>query len=168
MNSHGLPAATESGENIFGCLVNGEPWIAEIGPGVFDPSIHKIVANYDEVGVGVSDISYFSMSASYVNMTDSIYDIFSLTLLPIYEAGRIDFSTLSAKDIKFFRGQPGMTTDLKVYELDTLYNNSFTLTKLDFENNICSGEFNIRLIGEQNIGVTDITEGRFDVKYQPE
>ena len=168
MNPHGLPSATESGENTFGCLINGEPWIAEIGLGVFDPSIHKIVSYYDEVGVGVSDIYYFSMSAKYVNIEDSIFDIFSFNFLPVYEAGTFDFSTLSVKDITLSRGQPGMTTNLKIYELDTLYNNYFNLTKLDFENNICSGKFNVRLIDNQNLDTLDITQGRFDVKYQPE
>ena len=61
-----------------------------------------------------------------------------------------------------------MTTNLRTYELDTLNNNHFNITKLDLENNICSGKFNLRLISNQNIDTLDITEGRFDVKYNPQ
>ncbi|MFT4663498.1 MAG: hypothetical protein ACI8YQ_002166 [Polaribacter sp.] len=30
-NSYGLPNATEQGANTFGCLIDGEPWVAEVG-----------------------------------------------------------------------------------------------------------------------------------------
>ena len=55
----GLPPATQTGANTFGCLVDGKPWIAEIDPKVLDPLIRKTSSRYDEVGIGAADNFYF-------------------------------------------------------------------------------------------------------------
>ena len=41
-NNFGLPPATQQGANTFGCLIDGKPWVAEIGLGVLDPLIKKL------------------------------------------------------------------------------------------------------------------------------
>jgi len=51
-NPWGLPSATKTGENTFGCLLNGKPWVANIALGIFDPSARPLDIYYDETGTG--------------------------------------------------------------------------------------------------------------------
>ena len=41
----GLPDATQSGQNIFGCIANGNPWVAGSD---YLTIIPKVSASYDE------------------------------------------------------------------------------------------------------------------------
>jgi hypothetical protein len=168
-----LPPATQHGANTLGFLIDGKPWVAEIDSRVIVTSFFDIDCKFDEPGEGTSDISYFSISChrllytesstSFV-YTDSIRDIFSIRLTPIYSAGEVVFDDLSRKDITFVTGG----TNSQYYEIDTLYNNYINFTTLDTIRNICSGIFDVRLIREFNMDTINITEGRFDVKYQPD
>ena len=167
-NNFGLPPATQQGANTFGCLIDGKPWVAEIGLGVLDPLIKKIRSNYDEVGFGVADFSYFSLSASLVSLPDSIYDIFSFNIEPVYGVGTIDFQNVQRKDIQCVFSQPGISTHTSIYVLDTLYPLDVNIRRLDTDANICAGTFEFRLIDKTNKDTLDVTNGRFDVIYQPD
>ncbi|MDO8368026.1 MAG: hypothetical protein Q7T20_14585, partial [Saprospiraceae bacterium] len=63
-----MPCATQVGANTFGCYINGKPWVAEIGHGIYDPLIKKTKSRYDEVGIGAADIYYFYLSATYASL----------------------------------------------------------------------------------------------------
>ena len=167
-NNFGLPPATQQGANTFGCLIDGKPWVAEIGLGVFDPLIRKTEATYDEVGVGVADISYFYLSATFVSLPDSVYNAFRFNIRPIYATGIIDFSNVERKDIKCIFSQPGIATHTSIYLLDTLYPINMNISKLDTKANICAGTFEFRLINKAKKDTLNVTNGRFDVIYQPD
>jgi len=164
-NLYELPDATQTGENTFGCLVNGEPWVAEIDSGVLDPTIYKIRATYDEIGAGVADNFYFSLSSRFISLPDSVYDIFSFYLKPIHKETEINCYDLERKDISLTYSQPGTATDIRTYILDTLHVSYLNITTLDTVINVCSGEFEFRLINNNTDTIT-ISEGRFDVIYQ--
>ena len=53
---------------------------------------------------------------------------------------------------------------------NTLHNNYFNITELDTLSNICAAKFNLQLISNtgSNSDTLIITEGRFDVIYQPD
>ncbi|MFT5984460.1 MAG: hypothetical protein ACI9RM_002925 [Ulvibacter sp.] len=170
-NPYGLPNATKVGANTFGCLINGEPWVAE------DNRLlgKDINATYDEIGVGVSDNSYFTISSKYFPESSfpppdsAISDIFSIRVTPIYSEGEVDFSSLTRKEAVYKSGFLNIPGTLNIYELDTLYSDNYiNVSNLDLENNIISGEFTFRLIRPNNsLDVILITDGRFDVVYQP-
>jgi hypothetical protein len=170
-NPYGLPNATETGANTFGCLINGNAWIAEAnGLGLQD-----ISATYDEVGVGVADQYYFNVSATYFPSAtfpppdSAISDIFSMNIKPIFSEGGLDFPQLLRKDATYYTELMNINNTLKVYKLDTLYSNYLHVTNLDTIKNICSAKFNLRLIRTSNLLDTIlVTDGRFDVIYQPD
>lgn len=67
-NPYGLPNATQSGEHTFGCLINGEPWVAEVS--VIAPGLHELTMSYDETNTGVFYNNNWSIGARLAN--DSI------------------------------------------------------------------------------------------------
>ncbi|MFT6320561.1 MAG: hypothetical protein ACJAT4_001487 [Granulosicoccus sp.] len=165
IDPHGLPAATESGENTFGCLVDGEPWIAEIGLGVFAPSLHKLVMGYDETETGVFYNNIWSLTATYVT-ADSTNDFFFLG------ASRFTEPSCLNQSVNHLRATFWSSYDRPFveYKFDSLLPYQVSITKLDEASNICSGKFDFYAIStDTNKSDTlHITEGRFDVKYNPE
>lgn len=166
MNPHGLPAATESGENTFGCLINGEPWIAEIGLGVFTPSLHKLVMGYDETETGVFYNNIWSLTARHVTV-DSTYESFAFNAWKFTESSCLNQSANNLS-VSFYSDYDRRLYG--VYDFDSLLPYQISITKLDEASNICSGKFDFYAIStDTNKSDTlHITEGRFDVKYQPE
>ncbi len=167
-NPWGLPDATQTGANTFGCLINGEPWVAENNR----LSGWDTEATYDEVEVGVADRYYFNVSAKYFPSStfpppdSAISDRFSIRIRPVYSEGEVDFPQLSRKDAEYVTSLIGIPGSSKTYRLDTLYNNYFEVTNLDTSKNTCSAKFSFRLV--RNADILNITEGRFDVIYQPD
>jgi hypothetical protein len=161
----GLPEPTQSGENTFGCLINGKPWVAEIGPGVFDPTIRKLESRYDEPGFGITDSYNFRMIANYVSLKDSLSEGFSISFTPVYEAGEINFSNLVSKVFNLYTTKLGIPGTLKAFYLDEEYSGTFIIDKLDTNENICAGHFDLRLINPSKTDTINLTHGRFDVKY---
>ncbi len=164
----GLPEPTQSGENTFGCLINGKPWVAEIDPGVFDPSARKLESRYDEPGFGITDYYNFRLSAKYISLKDSLTETFSISFTPIYEAGEVNFLNLLLKDFNLYTTKLGVPGTLRVFYLDEEYPGTFIIDKLDTNENICAGRFDLRLINNVKTDTINLTHGRFDVKYQPE
>lgn len=174
-NPYGLPAATQTGAGTFGCLINGVPWVAENNR----LSGWDTQATYDEIGVGVADNFYFNVSADYFPETSfpppdsAISDFFLIQITPIYNEGDVDFTLLSDKSISYKTGLINIPNTTRIYNLDTLYkNNTIHISNLDTVSNVISGKFNLQLIRNTNLNVfidtLSITEGRFDVKYQPD
>jgi hypothetical protein len=164
----GLPEPTQSGENTFGCLINGKPWVAEIDPMAFTPTLRKLDSAYDEPGVGITDSYTFSLIANYVSLKDSLSEGFTLLFTPVYEAGEINFSNLLLKNFNFYSLYSGTPKKDLVYYLDKDYPGTFIIDKLDTNENICSGRFDLQLINNAKTDTINLTHGRFDVKYQPE
>ena len=164
----GLPEPTQSGENTFGCLINGKPWVAEIDPMAFTPTLRKLDSAYDEPGFGITDFYNFFVIASYFSKKDSLSESFSISFTPIYEAGEIDFSNLVSKTFTFRSLYSGTPMLSKIYYLDKEYPGIFIIDKLDTNENICSGRFDLQLINNAKTDTINLTHGRFDVKYQPE
>ncbi|MFT5984459.1 MAG: hypothetical protein ACI9RM_002924 [Ulvibacter sp.] len=160
-NPWGLPNATQSGAGTFGCLINGEPWAAEIGPGVISASLRPFDMTYDETDTGIFYNNDFTMVVKK-KFKDSISDGFVISarfseeeILLNHEDHDLDFYLL------FGDGQ-GINA---FYELDTLSPYTFEITKLDTANNICAGVFDFYAISDDDEEVLHFEEGRFDKKY---
>jgi len=153
----GLPCATQTGENTFGCYINGEPWVAKVEPDVWAPTAHAIAATYDET-------SYLSYNNNFVSISGSYYgDDFSyvsLAFYPLTSTGSVIIDSLGL--YRFEYRAPDV-----LYKIDTMSNYNIEIIKLDTINKILSGKFKFGAKSSAGEAI-EITDGRFDVKYNPE
>jgi hypothetical protein len=157
-----LPKATQTGANTFGCLVNGEPWVAEIGLGIFTPSLRKIDMNYDETDTGLFNNNNWGMSSKQV-FKDSIHEGF------LFTANNFDESTLLSKaDHKLRISYRPDNQLFGVYYLDSLQTCRVEITNLDTMKNTCSGIFDFYALSPDKSDTLHITDGRFDASYLAE
>lgn len=157
-----LPPATQTGENTFGCLINGEPFV----PGIYvwDPLSHKLLSSYDESNYGLQDNNRFYVQAVY--RADSCFTSISFGLMPITSIG-----TYLSNQLDYYGVHSYIFTNESKgdYSLDTSTPHYITLVKLDTIKNIASGifEMDLRNINDTS-DVLQIRKGRFDVRYFPE
>jgi hypothetical protein len=159
-NPYGLPNATETGANTFGCLINGEAWVAEKGPDVISPTVYEFRMDYDEPNFGVNYNNIWNSTASYV--VDSINEAM------VFNGS--NFTTITDLDINSNNLGISFFSNVKpylIYRLDENQYYSLKITKLDTVENICSGLFECFLLSQNELDTLHITEGRFDKKYDP-
>jgi hypothetical protein len=151
-----LPCATQSGENTFGCYINGVPWVAKRELGIFDPTAHPLEVSYDETGYGGSNNNRLKLKGRYYGDEFSYIVIF---VEPVRGIGDIDRLNTYLSIVEY-RGPHGS------YELGQYAPFNIHVAKLDTVNNIIAGRFSFTLIGAND--TLEITDGRFDVRYSPE
>jgi hypothetical protein len=151
-----LPCATQTGENTFGCYIDGEPWVAKVEPYVLDPSAHKIEASYDETDYGTFNDNYFRLLGAYRGDTSSSLIIH---FKPLLQTGRAFINTLNFYGIEF-------RTSQNLFKIDPDSPYEIHFTKLDTVKNIASGTFYFSCISDSD--TLSVTDGRFDVRYSPE
>ncbi|MDO8365486.1 MAG: hypothetical protein Q7T20_01730 [Saprospiraceae bacterium] len=156
-----LPPATQVGANTFGCYIDGKPWVAWIDPEIFDPSLRKIEASYDEPGIGMYDEYGLSINAQKVTVKDTIYEFIIFGLKPIFEEGVVDIFSLEHIGSSIHFDNP-----VRAYEIDVSLPQMFEITNLDTEQNIFSGLFELTIVSKDKSDTLRITDGRFDIKYQ--
>ncbi|MBL7827481.1 MAG: hypothetical protein JNJ57_12665 [Saprospiraceae bacterium] len=155
-----LPPATQEGANTFGCYINGEPWVAEIAPYVLDPSVRKIDAGYDEAGIGFEDVFRLDISSRIVN--DTTYEWIKFFFMPVYEEGELLIGNLTGINVNIY----ALWREGKSYDIDLSLPCNFYISKLDTTNNICAGVFSFSAVSVTTPDTIQITDGRFDVRYQ--
>jgi hypothetical protein len=159
----GLPCATQTGEDTFGCYINGEPWVAEIGPNIWDPTVHAIAAQYDESAYFMDHNNFLYLKGA--RYTDNTNGFITISINPLVSAGIIHHSQVSHLNsnglITYIEN--GLTTDAISFKLDTLFEYNFEITRLDTVKNIISGKFSFT--GTSPNDTIKVSEGRFDVKY---
>jgi predicted small secreted protein len=139
-----LPKATQTGENTFGCLINGEAFV------VYNTSLQTAIYQGGILQIGGAindsnrDINIILNISNPINL-NTPYDL-----------------TFSPKNIAIF-------VNNKVncyYDYSNTLNGSFTINNFDTMNYIISGtfEFSTNKTGCEDI---EITDGRFDLKYIP-
>jgi hypothetical protein len=140
--------------------------VAGLGPNVFAPELQKLVAYHDEDGTGGEYGRYFSVSAWQVN--DTINGYINMNIEPVLNTGIIDYTSS-----KFFEMAGNMSIKKNgqlpsnlSFRLDTLFEHNIEITYFDIEKNIISGKFSFT--GTSSNDTVKITDGRFDVIYNPE
>ena len=150
-----LPAATQTGANTFGCLVNGKVYIPKGTSGTGSPN-PKL--SYD---IGLNGRPYLGITADQIessNYKGSILISFrNLDHLGIYNM---------PDDFNFSAGWTDVIGTCGTVAFDTTIQKygSGTITKLDIPNRIISGTFNCKFKTLQ-CDTVFITDGRFDVKF---
>jgi hypothetical protein len=153
-NIPGLPPATQSGANTFGCLVNGVPWVPEgygggspnlsidydpgFNNGIFNIVAKKITMSENtQIIIGVRDsLNFVIDSQSYNLIRDGLYGSYYFNNCRL-------FSGDSTTNIIF---------------------GSMKISKLDRQKRIIAGSFDFSFMS--NICDTvSVTQGRFDFKF---
>ncbi|MDI9363634.1 MAG: hypothetical protein QM541_01690 [Flavobacterium sp.] len=154
-----LPEATQEGKNTFGMKVNGEVWTPyyKCGPSA-NPCGALSVTYYDQPG-----ILQFYFTLTTAKKTDNSFTTFEVNTMPRYTTissiGN-KYDSLNVAYTDYGSNRNGRSTD---YTKSYTPKGNFTITKLDFANQIIAGTFTCTLYnGNDSIVITD---GRFDSKF---
>jgi len=147
-----MPEATNEGKGTFGCLINGEPWVAYNSNDIGD----QIFGAEPELEASYSNGSYARIV--YIEECDSVSQsfIFHFHSDDQDDNGINHFTGAS----KFYNWHEGYR-----YKTDSLANNQIFINKLDLENRIISCTFSFQLINADAADTIRVTEGRFDTVF---
>lgn len=144
-----LPPATHTGENTFGCLLDGQAFLPDNLPGAYNCYYQFVGGDY-----------YFNVGAG--NTVNPDLNARALVLKTekkqIYEGET--YQLLELADGNAY----GVLSKNGYYYTSQTDTGQLTITKLDFENNIVSGTFWYD-VKDQNGMVHQIREGRFDMQF---
>lgn len=152
-----LPPATQEGKNTIGFKVNGKVWTPYSACGF---GLNPCGALNMQYNLPNAPAYYFSFQATRDENSNSFSTIGIGTLNP---------NTISTTGNKYDSVDVIYTeysrNPLKINEYSTSYfpKGNFTITKIDFTNQIISGTFDCTLYN--GIDSVIITEGRFDCKF---
>lgn len=161
-----LPPATQSGENTFGCLVNGNVMIPR---GVIYGPTPKIFSFNFETGELMMWINFYSYESDYECGIPST--VLKLIVDDINKTGVVD-NTKVWCHTEIYYSQISARNYYYSSNLSALHAN-FEITKLDTTNRIISGIFELDCayyVGDSYSynHKAIVTEGRFDFKYIPD
>ena len=153
-----LPPATTSGNNTFGCKINGEVYLPKgtwALKGLGSPAYFS-----DEGGFGF-DVRNFSDFEYTTYMT--LHTPTGIFGVGIYE----DFAFSDIQRFEFVIDtivDGNETSYIKPYETDTTMYRKIEITRFDLSNGIISGLFEFTMVHSETDNRLSITEGRFDLK----
>ena len=144
-----LPEATQTGENTFGCLLDGEAFIPGGGTNPLD-CVYQLI-NGDR---------FFNLQG---NKRDANFNLLSISLTSFarkLEAGeKYQLLEESTGNVNAKYGING-----NFYFTSEQYSGELTITHLDLTNQTISGTFFFDII-DQNGDLREIREGRFDMEF---
>ena len=158
-----LPPITQTGENTFGCYVDGKVFIPKDHEGYYPPGGGIPKGLRTSSGDGLPSLNFYSITAINYYTDIAIY---------IYIGeDRPQQKTYT------FRSSPGVEAHIEDPEFphifcvinNTLYlsyENSGTIDfqKVDFNQEVCAGVFSVKLKNKNDpTDIIEITEGRFDL-----
>lgn len=147
-----LPPATQTGEQTFGCLINGEAFIPSKIGGNAPRAFYQFARGAYTLGISASTGSGEDMISVLVGGIDIPEIKEKQYLLTKRESGNYHGEYLEGGGLDF--------------RTDTSTDNpgELIITKFDPENYIVSGTFSF-IIKDENGDRIEITDGRFDLNY---
>ena len=147
-----LPPLTHTGENTFGCKVNGEIWVAEVDPSWWTSDVS---ASYN------SNSNRFAIQGRHEFDDETIEKV---TIIDTLEGEGVH--AIEAY-IDSFEGYQHLGTSNCEYYYDMNNPGLLEITYFDTVKQIISGKFEMDLINPDcaQDTIMHITEGRFDVRY---
>jgi hypothetical protein len=140
-----LPAATHTGAQTFGCLVDGNAWVVQGDVGitaVYQEGILNIIAREENKDVD----RLISMTVLHDNLEPRTYEI---TIFPV---GRVILQEF-LKDC--------------LYEPTSEMRGTLTVTHFDSAESIIAGTFEFEAYSFDCSETVKVSDGRFDLKYEP-
>ncbi len=149
-----LPPATQTGQGVFACLVNGEPWISMNGR----PDLGGNLTNDSLIVKGTS------------RLTDGEIETFVIYLLGTFRPGKKEYllnDTVNSYILHLRSRNGNCFQNNASYGgvIQKIGNGNLTITKADSVSKILSGTFSFDLPTDF-CGISKVTDGRFDIKYQ--
>ncbi len=160
-----LPNATQSGEENFACILDDEAWMAD-NAGYTAKKLHII---YDESGTYIHGPNSLKISALKVSEWGFRRERINILLEPVNNEGLINWDELDSISIKYSLEiqSPDEERIEKEFFVKDFSNARISITKLDTVENICSGEFNFKLVNpEDSLDIISISNGWFDDIYR--
>ncbi len=149
-----LPAPTQEGLNTFGCKINGKAWIPDGAPAGKGPAEKPIEVTCARVKGDTVSLFIYACASSL--------DRVQLTL-PRATPGENILKAYGQNDPAF---AVYYSNDFKQYFQTSPNPGKVTITKLDTVNRILSGTFEFTGMETVNKQKVQITEGRFDLRYE--
>lgn len=157
-----LPPITQTGENTFGCYIDGRLLIPRDGEGSFN--VHDIGMKYVDVPGDVYEIDVHDFASE---RTASIN-------LHIIGLDSIGLGEYIINESNCYRGLDSPKTnnifcriydyEENIYKYYCSFENSGTITINRYDNGVVSGVFSCKVISDENPTDTiQITKGRFDI-----
>ena len=152
-----LPAATQVGKNTIGFTVNGEVWLPYAECSAFGNPCRQIGARYGPSNGGpLNGIDFGFQRIINGKMSSLLIASNFATITTIGE--KID-------SVGVTYGTENSSGGHDYYE-SVLAGSKFTVTKIDFSEQIISGEFNFNLMElDGSHSTISIKDGRFDFKF---
>ncbi|WP_400192898.1 hypothetical protein [Hymenobacter sp. B81] len=145
-----LPAATQTGANTFGCLLNGQPFLPK-----GDFSRHGLVVSYDP------DLNGGTLQIRARGLTQQNQEqLFILGGAFIARPGNHAFAAPGGYPY-FFDESASAPCDSHYNEPEVYRRGSLTITRLDVRAGIVSGTFEFTL-AKPGCDTIKVTHGRFD------
>ena len=146
-----LPEATQEGRGIFGALVDGEPFVET---GTFFNTFYQNVNGefFFSIRGEFEDKNPRSIAIRTTNRTISQGETLQLVE---NEDGNAWGGVRFALEVN----------NTQLVTTSTMHSGTLTITKLDFENNIVSGTFEMSVINPFTNEIVQITDGRFDTLF---
>lgn len=149
-----LPEATEDGENIFGCKVDGKVWVPRIE--LLFPWTGPRTDYYENGDTGTIYIYRPLLTLNESETLDFRFSFLKST------ADTVEGMRVSPVCVQFSKGDGQPLVNMPVDSLS----NWIELTRVDTFRRIVSGRFNFKLQNQDQVDqVIDLTDGRFDVRY---
>ena len=149
-----LPPATQTGANTFGCLLNGQAWVAHTDcKYLCDPAfkIHYDAGNGGNLGI----------ESNYANSSLNINQTILIGIDSTNYKSDFFYNQMNSLHIGFSFVDQNLYTRSWDSMVETKGN--MILTKYDLQNGIISGTFEFSLTKPGN-QIISVTNGRFDYK----
>lgn len=141
-----LPIPTQTGENTFGCLINGQIKVPN--------STNNVSAIYQGGGIQIS--------ADIIN--NGVNESILIIVLDPFEINQnYDLTSLSNQRANFLVSSDSSFCS---YEFENTINGFINFSKIDQTNYIVSGTFEFSTMTD-NCETINVTNGRFDLQYIP-
>ena len=168
----GLPPATETGEDVFACKINGEIWESYYAPIPITVMFMPGLYNIPRLSISYNKYGAFSIIArrNTGHKSEEPRSDFSLRIEEgVFGEGEYLFNMPKDKAVYYIEGSD--STSSCSWVIDSLINGKLTITRYDTVENIFSGRFyftaNLSSSSEDcNNEIIEVTEGRFDIKKE--
>jgi hypothetical protein len=144
-----LPEATQTGRGIFGALVDGEAFVETNN--FFNTFYQQVDGEF-----------FFGLTAQFDGQNPSAINL--ATKARTISEGET-FLLIEREDGNAWGGVTPSFNETMLVKTNSSNSGILTITKLDFENNIVSGTFEMTVVNPYTNQIVEITEGRFDTLF---
>lgn len=151
-----LPAATQTGANTFGCLLNGQPWTPS---GNYGPPNFRLTYDPGYAGGSLQVKAY-----RFTGNKNTVFQAVTFGVANVSKPGIYVFSLNSINGINY--NDDSQTSPCDWYgnsRILTYQSGTLVITRFDLAQSVIAGTFDFKL-GQTGCDTIRITQGRFEYK----